>query len=124
MQLKLNPPTPGVWPWLGKVLVLAAAYFVTGKLGMLLAVPPGYATCIWPPSGIALVGLLLMGSRHWPGVVLGSFCVNVGLGFDASSTAAMSSASGGSGTYSFAPALIAATAARLSVSTPQATTGR
>ena len=83
MQLKLNPPTPGVWPWLGKVLVLAAAYFVTGKLGMLLAVPPGYATCIWPPSGIALVGLLLMGSRHWPGVVLGSFCVNVGLGFDA-----------------------------------------
>jgi integral membrane sensor domain MASE1 len=50
----LNPPTPGVWPWRGKVLVLAAAYFVTGKLGLLLAVPPGYATCIWPPSGIAL----------------------------------------------------------------------
>ena len=89
MQLKLNPPTPGVWPWLGKVLVLAAAYFVTGKLGLLLAVPPRYATCIWPPSGIALVGLLLMGPRHWPGVVLGSFCVNVGLGFDASSTAAI-----------------------------------
>ena len=89
MQLKLNPPTPSVWPWLGKVLLLAAAYFVTGKLGLLLAVPPGYATAIWPPSGIALVGLLLLGPRHWPGVVLGSFCVNVGLEFDASSTAAI-----------------------------------
>src|SRR5204862_2400338 len=41
----------------------------------------------------------------------------------AASTAAMSSGSGGSGMYSFAPAWIAATAARASVEVPQATTG-
>ena len=42
-----------------KVALLAALYIVTGKLGLLLAVPPGYATIIWPASGIAL-GLSLI----------------------------------------------------------------
>ena len=83
-----NRPHP-MWYWLRNVLLLAVVYFVTGKLGLLLAVPPGYATAVWPPSGIALVGLLLLGPRHWPGVTLGSFCVNVGLSFDASSTVAI-----------------------------------
>ena len=41
----------------------------------------------------------------------------------ASMTAAMSSGSGGSGMYSFAPAWMAATAAFASVPVPQATTG-
>ncbi len=41
----------------------------------------------------------------------------------AASTAAISSASGGSGTYSLAPALIALTAVSALVPMPQATTG-
>src|SRR5215218_2076720 len=41
----------------------------------------------------------------------------------AASTAAISSGSGGSGMYSFAPAWMAATAARASVDVPHATTG-
>lgn len=56
---------------------LAAAYFVTGKLGTFLAIPPGYATAIWPPSGIALAGILLYGYRVWPGILLGSFLINL-----------------------------------------------
>lgn len=36
--------------------VLAVAYYVSGKLGLLLALPPGYATAVFPPSGIALAG--------------------------------------------------------------------
>ncbi len=60
-----------------KILRLALAYFVTGKLALILAVPPGYATAIWPPSGIALAGILVLGWRAWPGVLLGSFLVNV-----------------------------------------------
>jgi len=56
---------------------IALAYFVFGKLGLLLAIPPGYATAIWPPSGIALGALLLFGVRHWPAVWLGSFVTNV-----------------------------------------------
>ena len=34
------------------VLVVAAAVAIpAGRLGLLLAIPPGYATAIWPPSG-------------------------------------------------------------------------
>jgi diguanylate cyclase (GGDEF)-like protein len=74
---------------LAAVLGLAAAYFITGKLGLLLAIPPGYATAVWLPSGIALAGILIFGYRTWLGVLLGSLCVNVGVSFDASSTAAI-----------------------------------
>src|SRR3569833_3351185 len=57
-------------------IALACAYYATGKLGLLLAAPPGYATTIWPPSGIAIGSLLLYGSNLWLGVFLGSFILN------------------------------------------------
>ena len=60
-----------------KMGALAIGYFGTGILGLLFAVPPGYATAVWPPSGIALAGILLWGQRVWPGIWLGSFLVNV-----------------------------------------------
>ncbi|MBI5801816.1 MAG: CHASE domain-containing protein [Verrucomicrobia bacterium] len=60
----------------GQVLLVALAYYAAGRLGLLLAVPPGYATAVWPPSGLALAGMLHFGYRAWPGVWLGSFCVN------------------------------------------------
>ncbi|GAA3149249.1 hypothetical protein GCM10017687_78360 [Streptomyces echinatus] len=40
----------------------------------------GQVTPLWPPSVIALAGLLLCGPRVWPGVALGAFLANVGLG--------------------------------------------
>jgi diguanylate cyclase (GGDEF)-like protein len=60
-----------------RVTILAAAYTLTGIVGLSLAIPPGYATAVWPPSGIALAGLLLWGPRVWPGIAIGSFLVNV-----------------------------------------------
>ncbi|MGH8251537.1 MAG: MASE1 domain-containing protein [Steroidobacteraceae bacterium] len=60
-----------------KIVILAYGYCFTGGLGLLLAIPPGYATAVWPPSGIALAGLLWWGPRVWPGIWLGSFLVNV-----------------------------------------------
>jgi signal transduction histidine kinase len=56
--------------------ILAAAYFAAAKLSLLVAIPPGYATAVWPPSGIAVAALLLAGSRLWPGVLVGSFAAN------------------------------------------------
>ena len=70
---------------LAPVFALAAAYFIAGRLALLLAIPPGYATAVWPPAGIALAGLLIVGRRAWPGVLLGSFLVNVWTGFDPTS---------------------------------------
>lgn len=57
-------------------VLIALLYFIAGKLGTLLAVPPGYATPVWAPSGIALAGVLLRGYSVWPGIWLGSCLVN------------------------------------------------
>ena len=60
-----------------QLVLLAITYFITGKLGALLAIPPGYATAIWPPSGIALAAILLWGYRVWPAILVGSFLINI-----------------------------------------------
>jgi PAS domain S-box-containing protein len=62
---------------IAQVALLAAVYFAAAKLSLLVAIPPGYATAIWPPSGIALAALILLGNRLWPGVWLGSFAANL-----------------------------------------------
>jgi diguanylate cyclase (GGDEF)-like protein len=64
-------------PYLARVLLLAVAYFSAAKLALLVAIPPGYATAVWPPSGIALASVLLLGNRIWPGIWLGASLVNV-----------------------------------------------
>ncbi|HVE42005.1 MAG TPA: CHASE domain-containing protein [Planctomycetota bacterium] len=72
---------------IARIAGLAAAYLITGKLGLLLAIPPGYATALWPPSGIALATLLLLGNECWPGVLIGSFLVNLSASYDGASQA-------------------------------------
>lgn len=63
-------------PHFWQVAALAAVYFAAAKLSLLLAIPPGYATSVWPPSGIALAATLLLGNHLWPGVWLGAALVN------------------------------------------------
>jgi len=72
--------------YLFKVLILAVLYILTGKLGLSLAVSPGYATIIWPPSGLATGALMVHRWRIWPGILLGSWLLNsyIGHGFDVS----------------------------------------
>ena len=60
-----------------QVALLAALYFVVAKLSLLAAIPPGYATSVWPPSGLALAALLLLGPKVWPGVWLGAALANL-----------------------------------------------
>jgi signal transduction histidine kinase/CheY-like chemotaxis protein/integral membrane sensor domain MASE1 len=68
-----------------KIIVLAVAYFVAGRLALQLAVPPGYATAIWPAAGLALGAVLIWGPRVWPGVLVGSFLINVWTSLDPAS---------------------------------------
>ena len=63
--------------WLVETALLAALYFLTARLGLLLAMPGGHVTPVWPPSGIALAAVLLRGRRIWPGIWLGSFAANL-----------------------------------------------
>ena len=45
---------------------LLVAYVVTGKLGLLLAVPPGFASPFFPPTGIAIAAVLIRGRCMLP----------------------------------------------------------
>lgn len=66
-------------------LALIFLYIVTGWAGLILAVPPGYATAIWLPSGIALGFVLVFGLSTLPGVFIASFTLNFCITFSNSS---------------------------------------
>ncbi len=68
-------------PWnLAANCVLAITYFLTARLGLAYAIPPGNATAVWPPSGIALGALFIFGVRVCPGIFVGSLVANLGTG--------------------------------------------
>jgi integral membrane sensor domain MASE1 len=64
------------------ILMVALAYAITGKLGLLAQVVVGgsHITPLWPPTGVALAGLLIAGVRIWPGIALGSLLVMASFG--------------------------------------------
>lgn len=68
------------WPYLMHVALLGALYVGTAKLGLSLHAVGGFATAVWPPTGLALVALVLGGYRLWPGIALGAYLVNVWAG--------------------------------------------
>ena len=57
------------------VLVLAAAYYGSAKIGQTLRYT-GSVAAIWPPAGLGIAALYLWGLRWWPGVFLGELAVN------------------------------------------------
>jgi len=85
--------------WLS-YLALAVAYAVSGKLALLLAVPPGYASPIFPPAGIAAAAMLIAGRATLAWTFLGSFILNA--------WTAYSLGEGSLGTYLAAAVVIAA----------------
>jgi len=56
---------------------LAAVYVMTARLGLELDPVEGFATLVWPPTGIALAALLVLGPRMWPGVAIGAAVANL-----------------------------------------------
>jgi integral membrane sensor domain MASE1 len=59
------------------VIALAGAYFVAAKIGLQFAYVHPSATVIWPPSGIALAALLMLGLDVWPAILIGAFLANL-----------------------------------------------
>jgi signal transduction histidine kinase len=52
-------------------------YIAAGKLGLSMAFLNASASPIWPPTGLALAAMLLIGARLWPAVLVGAFVVNL-----------------------------------------------
>jgi len=57
---------------IGLNLALAAVYALAVRLGLAFNPEAGFATPVWPPAGIALAVVLLLGNRLLPGVFLGA----------------------------------------------------
>ncbi len=81
MQDDGGPARTGVRAWLRDLLVvlaIAGAYYVGARFGLGLALGDSTASAVWPPSGIALAALLLLGLRYWPAIFLGAFLAELG----------------------------------------------
>ena len=65
-------------------LSVTLAYVATGKLALALAVPPGYASPIFPPAGIAVACVLIGGSATLPWIFIGSLLLNIWTGYSVS----------------------------------------
>jgi PAS domain S-box-containing protein len=63
--------------YVARIALLAAIYVLAGRLGFTASAVHPVISSAWPPSGIALAALLLMGKRFWPGIALGAFVVNL-----------------------------------------------
>ena len=59
------------------IVALAAVYVAAARLGLMMDAVAGFATLVWPPTGIALAALLLLGPRLWPGVFVGALVANL-----------------------------------------------
>jgi len=58
------------------ILIIAGLYFAAAKLGLSLASVHTNVSPVWPPTGIAIAAVLLLGYRVWPGILLGAFLAN------------------------------------------------
>ena len=63
-----------------RLAVVAVAYFVTARLGLEFALVHGQVTPVWPPTGIAVVAILLFGARILPAIGVAALAVNLPLG--------------------------------------------
>ena len=52
-------------------------YVPAARLGLALDAVAGFATLVWPPTGISLATILLFGFRLWPGIFIGATIANV-----------------------------------------------
>src|SRR5439155_9439174 len=51
-----------------KVAALAVVYYAAARLGLRYASIGQSISLVWPPTGIALAGLIILGRSYWPGV--------------------------------------------------------
>jgi PAS domain S-box-containing protein len=65
---------------LPRLLLVALAYYLTGRVGLEFASWGNQVTLIWPPTGIALFALLAWGPRMLPAIWLASLAINLPLG--------------------------------------------
>ena len=67
----------GATPWAVPLVVTALAYCATAVAAMKLAIPPAFASPLYPAAGIALASVLVYGRRMLLGVAAGAIAAEV-----------------------------------------------
>ena len=58
-------------------IVFIVLYILSGYTGLSFAIPPNLVSPLWPPAGVALAGILLLGKRYLPNIYLAAFIFNL-----------------------------------------------
>jgi len=61
------------------VVALGLAYFLSAQVGLRLT-HGGVVSPVWPPAGVAVAGLLVLGRRAWPGIAIASLTLGWHMG--------------------------------------------
>jgi PAS domain S-box-containing protein len=69
---------PGRRSW--ELACVFALYLLGGEIGLAVPFTSGNISPLWPPAGIALAAMVILGYRVWPAVALGAFIVNFSTG--------------------------------------------
>jgi signal transduction histidine kinase len=69
--------TPNQWPVDFKILLTAVLYYLSAEFAFQLAFADNAYLPFWPPGGIALALVILLGEQVWPGIAIGSLIFTV-----------------------------------------------
>src|SRR5207249_6240130 len=76
LRVPMSSPRAASLTRAAEIAAVGVAYFAAARFGLRFAVHAEQVTVVWPPSGIALAALLVLGFRTWPGVWLGALAAN------------------------------------------------
>lgn len=79
MGLKMKASALPLRPWtrLGIGAGIAIVYFAAAQLGLSLAFVHSSVSPVWPPTGIAIAAVVLLGAWAWPGIFIGAVAANL-----------------------------------------------
>ena len=61
--------------WGIKVAIVAGLYYGAARAGLHLAYLHGSVTALWPPVGVGVAALVILGPGVWPGIIIGDLLV-------------------------------------------------
>jgi integral membrane sensor domain MASE1 len=56
--------------YLAKIIALAVIYHLAARLGLMMAFFQANTSPVWPPTGIGIAALFILGYKYWPGITL------------------------------------------------------
>src|SRR5437762_10121601 len=80
-QINKAPPKPPVRAhqtthYVVELALVLIACFLGGKVGLAIPFTSGNVSPVWPPAGIAMAAMVVVGYRIWPAVAIAAFLVN------------------------------------------------